>query len=381
MSLSSKSILHRYSKERRFDESDQSLLSRLLTVRFNDSNLTKIGDLSELNSLVKLYVRNNQINSIANISTAPQLTHLYIINNKVTELPVNKLTKLEKLYAGGNNIQIIEGLTNLDELLELHIESQKLHKGEKMHIEPESLNALQWLQVLNVSNNGIDNLDFIENLKELRTFKCEDNKIERFSDLKKLKNCVRLSEVVFAGNPISKMSKYRDNVILNVNQIKLLDQREIKENEKNFIRDWNEHKIQSLTRENTKIKPKPIQHFDQADISHLATGLPSGIDNLVRLIRKRESGENVASSPSAPAFSTKEKLSQSNLHQTLSIRDAAFDPGNLRQMKLDAPHDIGGGDEDRVIDESLGNTDAVVEAVKNGKLLAIESGGNQLAES
>ena len=50
-----------------------------------------------------------------------------------------------------------------------------------------------------------------------------------------------------------------------------------KENEKNFIRDWNEHKIQSLTRENTKIKPKPIQHFDQADISHLASKIFSTV--------------------------------------------------------------------------------------------------------
>ena len=99
---------------------------------------------------------------------------------------------------------------------------------------------------MNVSSNGIDNLDFIENLKELRTFKCEDNKIEKvyiyiyiiwyklynnyfkFSDLKKLKNCIRLSEIIFLGNPISKMNKYRDNVILNVENIKILDQREIK---------------------------------------------------------------------------------------------------------------------------------------------------------
>merc|ERR1712131_397268 len=72
MALTSKSILQRYGKERRFDESDNSLLSRLLTVRFNDANLTKIGDLSELTNLVKLYVRNNQIANISNISTAPQ---------------------------------------------------------------------------------------------------------------------------------------------------------------------------------------------------------------------------------------------------------------------------------------------------------------------
>ena len=37
-------------------------------------------------------------------------------------------------------------------------------------------------QVLNISNNGVDNLDFIENLKELRILKCEDNKIEKVTN-------------------------------------------------------------------------------------------------------------------------------------------------------------------------------------------------------
>merc|ERR1711990_914299 len=316
MALTSKSILQRYGKERRFDESDNSLLSRLLTVRFNDANLTKIGDLSELTNLVKLYVRNNQINNISNISTAPQLTYLYVINNKLTELAsITKLTKLEKLYAGGNNIQIIEGLSNLDNLLELHLENQRLQAGEKMHLEPESLNALSWLQVLNISNNGVDNLDFIENLKELRILKCEDNKIEKLDDLSRLRGCIRLQDVTLRGNPISRIAKYRDQVILNVNEITKLDDKMIKSNEKEFIRNWHQHKV-ALTRENTRIK-QPIKDgeitYDQSDISHLASGLPSGIDNLVRLIKERED-KRVAQSPSAP-----------ELHQSLSYGDTAFD--------------------------------------------------------
>ena len=183
MALTSKSILQRYGKERRFDESglvhnrngpitfilspltgipgtgtsfyrrlrtpahrfgpkmnqakDNSLLSRLLTVRFNDANvsmkptryprtttffaglgsncseqsdpripesnmvhiiwkfyftfqLTKIGDLSELTNLVKLYVRNNQINNISNISTAPQ--EMLILSTKLSPIPQHQTT-------------------------------------------------------------------------------------------------------------------------------------------------------------------------------------------------------------------------------------------------------------------------------------------------
>lgn len=337
MSLNSKSILQKYGKERRFNESDSSLLTRLLTVRYNDANLTKIGDLSELSNLVKLYVRNNQISNIGNISTAPQLTYLYVINNKLTELDsITKLTKLEKLYAGGNHIQIIEGLSNLDNLIELHLENQRLQPGEKMHLEPESLIALNWLQVLNISNNGVDNLEFIENLKELRILKCEDNKIEQFDDLTRLRGCLRLHEVVLRGNPIAKIAKYRDQVILNVNEISKLDDRLIQPNEKHFIRNWHQHKV-SLTRENTKVvKSKDDdEQYNQADISHLASGLPSGIDNLVRLIRERED-RRAEPSPSAPEFV---KTPQPILHQTLSYGDQSYHQSQVVKSTKDAAGD------------------------------------------
>ena len=58
-----------------------------------------------------------------------------------THTEVFKKVKCYKLF------QIIEGLSNLDNLLELHLENQRLQAGEKMHLEPESLNALSWLQV------------------------------------------------------------------------------------------------------------------------------------------------------------------------------------------------------------------------------------------
>ena len=36
----------------------------------------------------------------------------------------------------------------MTELVELHIESQKLHPGEKMHLEPQSLSSLKALEGL-----------------------------------------------------------------------------------------------------------------------------------------------------------------------------------------------------------------------------------------
>ena len=139
----------------------------------------------------------------------------------------------------------------------------------------------------------------------------------------RLRGCIRLQDVTLSGNPIAKIAKYRDQVILNVKEITKLDDKMIKSNEKEFIRNWHQHKV-ALTRENTRIKQQPIRDqdmvtYDQADISHLASGLPSGIDNLVRLIKERED-RRITQSPSAPEFTkpTNELPSQPILHQTLS---------------------------------------------------------------
>lgn len=358
MSLNSKSIVQRYAKERRFDESDTTLLARLLTVRFNDCNLSKIGDLSELVNLVKLYLRNNKISSIANISTAPELTHLYVINNCISELnTITRLTKLEKLYAGGNNIQIVEGLVNLENLLELHIEHQKFQPGEKMHIEPESLHALQWLQVLNISNNGIDNLDFIANLRELRCLKCADNKVAELIDLENLRGCLRLNDVTLEGNPVSKKPKYRDHIILNVDEIQSLDAKAINPNEKDFVRKWNAHK-KSVTRENTKVveKEQDSQKYDHSHISHLASGLPSGINNVVRLIRKRAEVKGAQPSPSAPVVPVASMQNQQLLHQTMSSRLAAENErasSVLESNKNAERSETGGGETQSILPPSV----------------------------
>ena len=111
----------------------------------------------------------------------------------------NRLPYIEKLYAGRNRIQVIEGLENMENLRELHIENQKLFPGEKMHLEPESLSALSRLQVLNISNNKIDNMEFIRSLTELNTLRCEDNHIHDLTHLTVLKNCKKLQKVIMTS--------------------------------------------------------------------------------------------------------------------------------------------------------------------------------------
>lgn len=347
--LNKKLIVSRYAKERRFDEPDKSLLARLLTVSCNELNITGIGDLSALHNLVKLYVRDNLVRNLINIETARRLTHLYIINNEITELDtVTKLSNLEKLYAGRNRIQVIEGLKNMENLVELHIENQKLFRGEKMHVEPESLSALQSLQVLNISNNGIDRLDFCASLSSLCVLRCEDNTIEHLAHLTALKECPKLQKVYLSGNPIAKENRYRYHVILNVTKICTLDEKEIHKNEVNFIRNWHQHKQDKLSRTNLQFtqSQKDMNYLSYADVENLANGLPSGFAHLSELIRKRDQPVGIDASYSAPNMATAIKP-QPPLQASRSVRDSRLQtPENVASRQGTATPDfqIGGGD-------------------------------------
>lgn len=110
--------------------------------------------------------------------------------NFATRLVSRSIPVLTNLF-----FQVIEGLENMENLVELHIENQKLFMGEKMHLEPESLSALQSLQVLNISNNGIDKLEFVATLPQLGCLRCENNNLTDLDDLTVLKKCLKLQKV------------------------------------------------------------------------------------------------------------------------------------------------------------------------------------------
>jgi len=369
MALTPTQIINRYGKERRFDESDESLLSRLLTVRFNESNLTTIGDLSLLKNLVKLYLRDNSISSLINLDSAPKLTHLYIINNEISELEtVAKLPYLEKLYGGRNRIQVIEGLQNMTELVELHIESQKLYPGEKMHLEPQSLSSLKALEVLNISSNRIDNLEFCASLTKLKNLKCEDNRLNSIAELQYLKNCKKLSKVCFRGNPIAKEKRYRDSVILNVEAIESLDEKEVKKNEVAFIRNWNQFKIDKESKTNLLAEARSKRNqLGYSDLDTVFNGLPSGYGHLTELMRRREDtfpsqtlpshSEPRLGSPDKPGFPL----------QSRSIGDTGSKPEPMRRSPARAatPEVTGGGGDVTPIPKSPKPTTPYKEPVKS----------------
>lgn len=153
-----------------------------------------------------------------------------------------------------------------------------------MHLEPESLSTLKNLEVLNVSGNGLATMEFCAFLSKLVSLRCEDNNITRFNELKVLKNCHELRYVHMKGNPIAKMSKYRDNIILNVKKIEQIDDKDVTRNEINFLRKWNDFRI-SQSQESLRLQRRHEAHT-LVDYGH-HNGLPSGYAHVQELLKKR----------------------------------------------------------------------------------------------
>ena len=95
------------------------------------------------------------------------------------------------LYINLNKISKITNLNQFTELLELYIQNNKLKQIENL---PECLKKLD------ISNNEFNNLDGIENSKDLEWFNFENNNIKSIAKINKL---LKIKELYCAGNYIN----------------------------------------------------------------------------------------------------------------------------------------------------------------------------------
>ena len=126
-------------------------------------------------------------------------------------------------------------------------------------------------------------MEFCAFLPKLVSLRCEDNNITRFNELKVLENCYELRYVHMKGNPIAKMSKYRDHIILNVKKIEQIglfkiqaqyckansDDKDVTRNEINFLRKWNDFRI-SQSQESLRLQRRHETHT-LVDYGHHST--------------------------------------------------------------------------------------------------------------
>ncbi|XP_008305997.1 protein phosphatase 1 regulatory subunit 42 isoform X1 [Cynoglossus semilaevis] len=256
--LIAKSI-SRFKKKRGL--SHPEYLKTITHLHFSNKNIQDIGDISLCRNLTVLYLYDNQITKICNLGFAFNLTHLYMQNNDITRMEnLSSLQMLSKLYLGGNRITVVEGLEQLTELKELHLENQRLAPGEKLLFDPSTLLALaKSLCVLNINRNNIDYIRDLAALKELRLFIATDNRLQSPEELEDvLSHWPQLLQMDLRGNPVCKLSKYRDRLITACRSLEILDGREINELTRQFLINWKASKEAKMRRSNIRMLTGPL---------------------------------------------------------------------------------------------------------------------------
>nr|XP_032810786.1 protein phosphatase 1 regulatory subunit 42 isoform X3 [Petromyzon marinus] len=154
-------------------------LGRLTHLHLGEKDIEHVEDLSACRNLAVLYLYDNRLSRMPNLAFASHLTHLYLQNNALERMEgLASLRHLSKLYLGGNSISVVEGVEMLSELTELHLENQHLPPGEKLLFDPRCLSTLAGsLCVLNVSGNGLEELQELTCLSHMMQFMACENQL------------------------------------------------------------------------------------------------------------------------------------------------------------------------------------------------------------
>lgn len=127
------------------------------------------------------------------------------------------MINLRDLDLSNNDIERIEGLNNLKKLRVLNLQCNKISKIE-------GISTLKALEVLNISRNLIDEIpQTILHLSNLQELYIANNNIERRQSLYNLKNAPKLTTLDLTGNPICQMFDYFAVVSTTLKRLEYLD--------------------------------------------------------------------------------------------------------------------------------------------------------------
>lgn len=211
--------------------------NRIITVKFI-KNLCEQQELFDTPNLNKrLYLHYQGFIDIRNLDEYTNLRALWLENNLISRISgLNNLSKLRCLYLQHNGIEKIDNLNSLTELVTLNLSYNKISKIE-------NLQNLVSLEDFDISHNRIVdsfNLIGLENLECLQTLDLSYNELQDndhvISVLEKIQGlaCLYLKGV----DKIREIENYRKIMIAKLMYLKYLDERPVKERERELVDDW-----------------------------------------------------------------------------------------------------------------------------------------------
>ncbi|XP_058386221.1 leucine-rich repeat and guanylate kinase domain-containing protein isoform X1 [Diceros bicornis minor] len=175
----------------------------LKKVDFSCNQISELCDLSAYQALTKLILDSNEIEEISGLELCSSLTHLSLAKNKITTINGLGMLPIKILCLSNNQIEKITGL--------------------------EDLKALQ---IVDLSHNQIRSLQGLENHDFLEVINLEDNKIAELGEIEYIENLPLLRVLNLLRNPIQEKSEYWFFVIFMLLRLTELDQKKIQVEEK-----------------------------------------------------------------------------------------------------------------------------------------------------
>jgi len=170
--------------------------TKLGFLNINDNNVSDLAPISHavpengsLNSKPSftLYADNNIISDVSPLSSISSLYRVYLDNNQITDISsLAKSTFIYDLALNDNQISdvsYLSGITNLHKL-SLTNNHYAVQVGEVKNIN--SLSKLTNLTELNLTETGINNLDFVKPLVNLEILRVKNNHITDISPISQL---------------------------------------------------------------------------------------------------------------------------------------------------------------------------------------------------
>jgi len=217
-------------------ETSEKFFSRVIQLYLNEKGLTHIENLQVCPNLQALYLYSNSIQKIENLDTLTKLTQLNLQGNFIRKIEgLQNLKNLKKLTLSKNMIKVIEGLEYCQQLEELYVSHQNIK--QELQFDPTSLAVIsRTLTVFESDGNKITNPGPLAYLSYVTNLSLKGNAIEDLEGLEKVLACMNfLVKLDLRDNPLEKIPKVRDQIVMMAPRLELLNDKKILDNERAFL--------------------------------------------------------------------------------------------------------------------------------------------------
>jgi protein phosphatase 1 regulatory subunit 42 len=261
--MHAKLLLKRSNRNIRKNETIEDAMRSLTHLHMCDLGIESLEPerLSLYGSCICLYVYDNRLTTLHGIDCLDCLQELQAQNNQISEIPELGPFMLTRLDLRHNLVSRVTGLSQQPALRELYLSAQNVAKLEM----PAGCLASQSrsLEVLEIAECGIDDLAELRCLENLKSLNLARNQIASFDELSiLLKHLTVLHSVDLRGNPICRVMKYREKVIVMGNFAEL-DEKKIVKTQQETLKRMQNRKPPAPKRPPSKAAaPLHVRHLD-----------------------------------------------------------------------------------------------------------------------